>query len=225
MPLRFAGQYADDETGLFYNYFRFYDPNTGRYMENDPIDLAGGLNRYGYVGGSPLRFTDPRGQFSIATGAAVGSAIGAGIGGAIGAVLCSPSGPGLAACSAGGAFMGAQAGAMIGAAMGDRPSIIPNTRVKDEYCSDDPRCEELEKKVRDAKDNLGNKYRGSRSVCEFGMSYYQLKERSQDWLRLAQARAQRDQVCFAGGDNNHQIEQSTAWKQVAKCQNLMREKY
>ena len=61
MPLRFAGQYADDETGLFYNYFRFYDPYTGRYVENDPIDLAGGLNRYGYVGGNPSLKVDPRG--------------------------------------------------------------------------------------------------------------------------------------------------------------------
>ncbi len=61
MPLRMAGQYADDEVGLFYNYYRFYDPNMGRYVENDPIGLEGGLNVYGYVGGSPLHKIDPRG--------------------------------------------------------------------------------------------------------------------------------------------------------------------
>jgi RHS repeat-associated protein len=57
-PLRFAGQYDDPETGLFYNYFRDYDPIVGRYVESDPIGLIGGLNTYLYVHGSPLRHVD-----------------------------------------------------------------------------------------------------------------------------------------------------------------------
>jgi RHS repeat-associated protein len=59
--LRFAGQYYDMESGLNYNYFRDYDPATGRYVESDPIGLRGGINTYAYVGSSPLRFADPRG--------------------------------------------------------------------------------------------------------------------------------------------------------------------
>ena len=59
--LRFPGQYADSETGLFYNYFRTYQPNQGRYTQNDPIGLDGGWNRMGYVEGNPLSFTDPDG--------------------------------------------------------------------------------------------------------------------------------------------------------------------
>ena len=43
-PLRLPGQYADKETGLFYNSFRDYDPQTGRYVQSDPIGLRGGLN-------------------------------------------------------------------------------------------------------------------------------------------------------------------------------------
>ena len=56
--LRFPGQYFDNETGLHYNYFRDYNPSTGRYIESDPIGLLGGFNTYGYAYQNPLRFTD-----------------------------------------------------------------------------------------------------------------------------------------------------------------------
>lgn len=61
IPLRFPGQQYDAHTALNYNYFRDYDPETGRYVESDPIGLEGGLNTYGYVHGNPVRHTDPMG--------------------------------------------------------------------------------------------------------------------------------------------------------------------
>jgi RHS repeat-associated protein len=57
---RFPGQYADEETGLFYNRFRYYDPDAGIYISQDPIGLFGGLNLYGYVP-DPLSWIDPFG--------------------------------------------------------------------------------------------------------------------------------------------------------------------
>ena len=59
--LRLPGQYYDAETGFHYNYFRDYDPGTGRYVEFDPIGLAGGLNLYLYGAASPLMQIDPLG--------------------------------------------------------------------------------------------------------------------------------------------------------------------
>ncbi|WP_133372134.1 RHS repeat-associated core domain-containing protein, partial [Sulfurirhabdus autotrophica] len=60
--LRFPGQYYDQETGLHYNYFRNYDPGTGRYTTSDPIGLAGGsFSTYTYVDNDPLSYVDPDG--------------------------------------------------------------------------------------------------------------------------------------------------------------------
>ena len=57
-PFRFPGQYEDVETGLYYNYFRDYDPQIGRYIEADPIGLAAGVNVYVYVEANPLSKMD-----------------------------------------------------------------------------------------------------------------------------------------------------------------------
>ncbi|CVE65490.1 Cell wall-associated polypeptide CWBP200 [Serratia marcescens] len=59
-PLRYAGQYQDDESGLHYNLFRYYEPEVGRFTTQDPIGLRGGLNLYQYAP-NPLMWVDPLG--------------------------------------------------------------------------------------------------------------------------------------------------------------------
>ncbi|MCB2263769.1 MAG: DUF6531 domain-containing protein [Candidatus Thiosymbion ectosymbiont of Robbea hypermnestra] len=63
LNLRFPGQYFDAETQRHYDYFRDYDPATGRYIQSDPIGLAGGLNTYAYVDSRPLYWADPEGLY------------------------------------------------------------------------------------------------------------------------------------------------------------------
>ena len=58
--IRFQGQWFDEESGLHYNFHRYYDPQTGRYISNDPIGLEGASNTYAYVS-NPLTWIDPFG--------------------------------------------------------------------------------------------------------------------------------------------------------------------
>ncbi|MBN6714941.1 DUF4329 domain-containing protein [Pseudomonas capsici] len=58
VALRFPGQIYDAQAQLNYNYYRDYNPETGRYVQSDPIGLEGGLNTYVYVQGNPVRWTD-----------------------------------------------------------------------------------------------------------------------------------------------------------------------
>ncbi|WP_226858241.1 RHS repeat-associated core domain-containing protein [Diaphorobacter aerolatus] len=58
--LRFQGQYFDEETGLHYNRFRYYDPDVGRFVSQDPIGLLGAQNLYIYPT-NPTGWIDPLG--------------------------------------------------------------------------------------------------------------------------------------------------------------------
>jgi len=133
--LRFPGQYYDKETGLHYNYFRDYEPGTGRYVEADPIGLAGGLNVYGYANQNPLSFTDPLGLI-----AGVDDLV---IGGSVLAVGCVLS-PGC--------------GAAISNAMSSAANAIKNAgkAIIDQCTPDDP-CEEIKRQIRDIQAKLAAK--------------------------------------------------------------------
>jgi len=61
LDMRYPGQQHDSATGFNYNYFRDYDPSTGRYVQSDPIGLDGGISSYSYAYGNSQRYADPFG--------------------------------------------------------------------------------------------------------------------------------------------------------------------
>jgi len=101
----FAGRQFDTESGKYYNRARMYDPSTGRFMNQDPIGLRGGLNLYRYAENNPLLFTDPSGNCNLAVVVTVAAtiAVGAffayelwengGLGAAINSIITDPIAP------------------------------------------------------------------------------------------------------------------------------------
>ena len=86
-PFRFPGQYFDIESGLYYNWHRYYDPNLGRYLTVDPLADIPGMESYAYAVGNPLIFVDPYGLSAWATVGSIAKCFIYGVGaGGVGAV-------------------------------------------------------------------------------------------------------------------------------------------
>ncbi|WP_419807515.1 RHS repeat-associated core domain-containing protein [Sphingomonas sp.] len=104
-PLRFAGQQFDDETGLHYNFFRYYSPQLGRYLSRDPVTYLGGMHVYSYCDNDPVNRIDVLGLWpSWKTVAAIGAGIAVGV---LIVATCGAAAPVLIAAAAiGGAVAG-----------------------------------------------------------------------------------------------------------------------
>lgn len=129
--LGFPGQIDSIDGLAVYNHFREYEPATGRYLQSDPIGLAGGANRYTYANNNPLVWVDPLGLFCLTlpqieiVAAAGGGAVAGGLfgGGIVGALAGATIAGGTAAAAhlaGGGGFSSAGAGAAAGFAAAAR---------------------------------------------------------------------------------------------------------
>lgn len=114
--LRYAGQYWDEETGLHYNWHRYYDPASGRYLSKDPIGFAGrDTNLYRYVQNNPVNRVDPSGL--AGEGFVTGMVVKGTTNNAIKKCDVDPSGRRIISATIGGMAGGAVAGGVGGAAM------------------------------------------------------------------------------------------------------------
>jgi RHS repeat-associated protein len=129
-PFQFAAR-ENDGTGLYYNRKRYYSPEWGRFISEDPIGFAGGLNRYVYVGNNPLRGVDPDGTTELpgwargviigtytGIGAVVGGLGGGGVGGGVGFIAGLLGGPTAILTGGAGVVAGAAVGSVAGAGVG-----------------------------------------------------------------------------------------------------------
>jgi RHS repeat-associated protein len=112
-----------DATGTMYRRARYYDPQTGRFTQEDPIGLAGGVNLYGYAAGDPINLSDPSGLCPWCIGAVAGAIVGAGV-----YHLSTPAGQrtawGYLGYAAGGAAIGGTLGYAASALL---PAAAPTT--------------------------------------------------------------------------------------------------
>jgi RHS repeat-associated protein len=213
--LRLPGQYYDVETGLNYNYSRDYDPATGRYVESDPIGLAGGsYSTYAYADGNPVSNSDATGQFvwfAIPGICAAGGceALAAAMGFSV--YLSTPAGQEAAEDAAAAA---ANAASAVANAMSNSSSSTSATSAA-ANCPNQNECDRLNQRVQAAKKKVG-----PFGACKEGMSLPELDIRYDLWLELATARAIRDVKCWNGGDEGHQSAQADAWRQVGRCTRL-----
>ena len=163
---RFSTKPFDEVTGWYYYGYRFYDPVTGRWPSRDPIEEAGGINLYAFVGNSPINLVDidGRGWFGAVTGgiagawagATSGAATGATVGG-VGGTFVAP-GPGTLVGGGGGGLIGGIIGGIGGGVAGAIGGHI---------------IEEAGKSAREAYDNMSES-----SECEDGEEGEKEQERN-----------------------------------------------
>ena len=123
-PIRYRGYYYDVETGLYYLNSRYYDPETGRFINADTTDVLenaqydiNGLNLYAYCDNNPVAGRDDEGNMSFWKKLAIAAAVVVAVA-VVTAVVCATAGTAAPLCAAATVFVGAAKGAAVGAFVG-----------------------------------------------------------------------------------------------------------
>jgi uncharacterized protein RhaS with RHS repeats len=182
-----------------YNYFRDFDPATGRYVESDPLGLGGGsYSTYAYANGNPITSDDPTGEAPPGrTGTPTIPTV-------LPPNIAIPGTPENDAWT--------QSVWQQVFSQNSSPVASSNSTTHAPNCPNDDECKQLNKNVQDAKNRVG-----ALGKCVAGMAPAELETRYYAWLDLATARSIRDQKCWNGGDDGHQTAQAVAWSKVGEC--------
>jgi len=209
-PFRYTGREYDMATGLYHYRARVYDPEIGRFLQEDPIGFsAGDMNIYRYVGSNPLSYTDPSGLSQAATYGGTTGVIGGAIAGTISREALRQGGrrlaqelakPGVGSIARVGGQVACQffsIAAIIDGGVGSNCGEDgPTEDVESEVVvatgspGGGPDCEELKQEVRDLKDRTSQFKK-----CVPGMTEVQLLYRLDAWKALSIARERRDLLC------------------------------
>ena len=206
-PIRFPGQYYDQESGLHYNRFRYYDPQVGRYINQDPIGLAGGSNNYIYSDNRTPYSMDPFGLEAITMGAMGGGAVAGPPGALVGAAL-----GGLVLLTVG--VVAWMLSSTTTDKAGNKVSPIADTMQPPGTCSPGEH--------RRLQDEVDRACKGEKRSCRANMDNATILMMRQRNVRCAIARDLMNGKCFAGGDAIHRNEAIKAWESVAKCDGLLK---
>ena len=208
-PFRLQNQYVDEETGLHYNFFRYYDPHIGRFTQQDPIGLAGGMNLYRFEG-TVQNQVDPLGLFApvlaapwilealaYATTAMTGILVGVGI-------------------------MDAMEESEDSSDSSSTPITIGAEETNDiGKCPNKPKCppdvyEKLNSAVEKAKD-----YTSSLGGCKGWMAEPALYVRRDAAYKELKARKLREDTCWNGGDSGHKERMQNLQNQIKNCEKFI----
>ena len=212
-PFRFSSEYADDELGLVYYNYRYYNPQNGRWISRDPMMERPQENLYGYVGNFHSAFIDIQGKFGFALPA-----------------LLNPVGLIVAAV----AVTTVAITEVIAPGTTEKvikkisENVIPKVEpIAVPVSNTVPKadCEELKRKKKEAKEasrgqsckKLCIPEHPTASVCD------EFKRRAQKLKNAEEARKMYDSNCFDGGDNGHIEQSEEIGKGAERCWNLYKE--
>jgi RHS repeat-associated protein len=212
--LRFPGQFFDIESGLYYNYFRDYDPTLGRYVQSDPIGMSGGTNTFVYVGSNPIRNIDPMGLMSCRfTGVFI---------------ICENFSPRSVdrdlppVSTQTSAFPSYSSSSSSSSNLNNYscPVVDKAWRKVNQVAQTMPPPGDCSPWEKDRLQNEVNMACKRPRACNPSMDQMELILRANNNRQCANARDQINRLCYRGGDVNHRNAAIDAWGSLAKCDEL-----